>query len=332
MQQWVRLYFQLPLFLRLLGTVLIFMLFFGSLIHIIEPDNFPTLFDGIWWAFVTGATVGYGDYVPLSTAGKVTGILLILAGGGVVTFYMATLSAATITHERNLSRGKVNFRGKNHLILIGYNERTRQLIEMMTEHNRHEDIVLIDRTMKKLYKHHSNVHFIHGDATMEDILEKANLREAKTAIITADPSKTEHQADQSVIHQIVALKGHRPQLFIIAEVLTDQQRINAERAGANTVIRSNDFMSSLLFHELYHTDPVEPFQLLLELLTSRQFHEEAIPSSLKEETMEEAVNYYFKKGSIVIGYRKDRNLSFLIEPLTPLENIQTLIVLIPLRT
>lgn len=33
--------------------------------------------DGIWWAFVTAFTVGYGDTVPHTTAGRVLGILLM---------------------------------------------------------------------------------------------------------------------------------------------------------------------------------------------------------------------------------------------------------------
>nr|WP_256522167.1 potassium channel family protein [Halobacillus sp. A5] len=316
----------------MLSTVFVFMIFFGMLIHAIEPNNFPTVFDGIWWAFVTGATVGYGDYVPLSTPGKITAIFLILTGGGLVTFYMATLSAATVKHERDLSSGKVDYKGSGHIVLIGWNERTRQLIEMMTENHCHEYIVLLDRTMKRLYENHSYVHFINGDATTEETLEKANVKEAKLAVITADPSKAEHAADQSVIHQIVSLKGHNSQLFIIAEVLTEQQKINAERAGANRVIRSNDFMSTLFYHELYHNDPIEPFELLLALLTSRQFHEEPIPEGYNHKTMEDAVQFHLNKGSIVIGYRYNKDVHFTLKPSLPLENVQTLILLVTLRS
>ncbi|WP_082233521.1 potassium channel family protein [Halobacillus massiliensis] len=331
MQQWIRLYFQIPLFLRLLATVFVMMLFFGMLIHLYEPVNFPTFFDGLWWAFVTGATVGYGDYVPLSMPGRIIAIFLILTGGGLVTFYMATLSAATVKHEQDLSNGKVTFKGKDHIILVGWNERTRQLIEMMESNKCKDHIVLIDRTMNKLYESHSHVHFIHGDPTVEETLEKANVCEAKKAIITADQSKTEREADQSVIHQIVSLKGHHPELFIIAEMLTSKQRVNAERAGANTIIRSNDFMSSLLYHELFHTDPVEPFQLLLDLLTERQFHEEPVPASLKSEKMGEAVRFYFSKGEFLIGYRKNQEPTFEINSATPVEEVESFIILTPLR-
>lgn len=331
MQHWIRLYFQMPLFLRLLTTVFLIMSLFGFIIHRIEPQNFPTVFDGVWWAFVTGATVGYGDYVPLSYPGKITAILLILTGGGLITFYMATLSASTVKHEQNLSKGRVDFKESDHFIFIGWNERTRQLIDMISKQDTDQRMVLIDQTMNQLYQRLSYVHFIKGNATEEETLQKANVSGAKMAVITADPSKKESQSDQSVIHQIVALKGHHPDLFIIAEVLTDRQRINARRAGADTVIRSNDFMSSLFFHELYRNDPVQPFELLLELLTDRQFHEEKVPKHLIESSIINALEFFLHDHCQVIGIRKGEHISFDLHAETKLEEGDSLLLFSPLR-
>ncbi|SER99741.1 voltage-gated potassium channel [Gracilibacillus ureilyticus] len=247
----IQFYFHLPIFLRLILSVTLIMLLFGFIIHLIEPSHFPTLFDGVWWAFVTGSTVGYGDYVPLSTLGKAVGIFLILAGGGLVTFYMATISAGTIKHEKDLSDGKIAYRGKNHIIIVGWNERTRQLTEMMRNRQINQDIVLIDHTMRNIsYKDH-HIHFIHGNPTADDVLQKAKIKDATHAIITADPSFKENEADRQTILNIISAKGNNPELIIVAEILTDIQQKNAERAGANLIIRSNDFMSSLFFQTIF---------------------------------------------------------------------------------
>ena len=40
----------------------------------LEPETFPTIFDGIWWAIITASTVGYGDYVPHSVLGRLTSL------------------------------------------------------------------------------------------------------------------------------------------------------------------------------------------------------------------------------------------------------------------
>ncbi len=44
--------------------ILCLILLFGQIIYILEPKQFTSVFEGIWWAVVTVSTVGYGDYVP----------------------------------------------------------------------------------------------------------------------------------------------------------------------------------------------------------------------------------------------------------------------------
>ncbi|WP_053218798.1 potassium channel family protein [Virgibacillus senegalensis] len=327
MQTLLQVYFRMPLFFRLLSSVLLLMLLFGTVIHILEPVHFPTVFDGVWWAFVTGSTVGYGDYVPLSNPGRIVAILLILAGGGLVTFYMATISAGTIKHEQDLSKGLVTYKGNDHIILVGWNERTKQLMEMIAEQNINRQVVLIDHTLNHLpyQKHH--LHFVRGSAFEDETLEKANLKQAKYAVITADPSKKEQQADQTTILTTVAIKGNNPDITLITEILTKDQIKNASRAGADSIIRSNDFMSTLIFQELFRQSPIRPFGLLLEVLADQQFQQIPLPDALYNKTFLECVNYYASSEKLMIGIkRKDK---VIVKPPfhTKLQQDDTLIVL-----
>lgn len=41
-------------------------------------------FDAVWWAVVTGTTVGYGDIFPITWEGRVVGMLLMFFGIGLV--------------------------------------------------------------------------------------------------------------------------------------------------------------------------------------------------------------------------------------------------------
>jgi len=87
-----------------LGTTLLIALAFtlmsGLLIAGIDP-TIENVWQGIWWAWVTVATVGYGDIVPQSTAGKVFGAVVILFGVGFFSLLTASFSAYFI------SRGEV---------------------------------------------------------------------------------------------------------------------------------------------------------------------------------------------------------------------------------
>lgn len=64
----------------------------GTVMAAIDP-NVETPLDGIWWAWVTVTTVGYGDIVPGSTAGRLFGSFLILMGIGLFAMLTASFSS-----------------------------------------------------------------------------------------------------------------------------------------------------------------------------------------------------------------------------------------------
>ena len=49
------------------------------LVSIVDP-SIGTLGDALWWAVATVTTVGYGDVVPTSAAGRIAGTVLMLTG------------------------------------------------------------------------------------------------------------------------------------------------------------------------------------------------------------------------------------------------------------
>ncbi len=60
------------------------MLMAASLMHLVEheaqPDKFGTIPDAMWWAIVTLTTVGYGDVVPITIAGKAVAAVTAILG------------------------------------------------------------------------------------------------------------------------------------------------------------------------------------------------------------------------------------------------------------
>ncbi|WP_137890917.1 potassium channel family protein [Ramlibacter sp. 2FC] len=58
-----------------------------------------TLADGLWLAFTTAATVGYGDLVPSSHASRVFAVLVVLLGLAVLSLVTASLAAIFVEQE-----------------------------------------------------------------------------------------------------------------------------------------------------------------------------------------------------------------------------------------
>jgi len=232
-----------PRLARLLVIISLFLLAFGTLIHLIEPQTFKTLYDGIWWAIVTAGTVGYGDFVPVTPVGKAVAIILIFSGAGIVASYFASIATVAASSEQSFIEGKKTFKGKNQLIIVGWNERSRYIIADMHEREPQLPIVLIDESLQRHPLPRTNIHFIHGRAAEDSILFKANIHEANQILITADLQQNEFHTDMFSILTLLAVKGLNPALYCLIEILTEEQRQNALRAGANGLIETNKFAS-----------------------------------------------------------------------------------------
>jgi voltage-gated potassium channel len=75
-----------------LGVALAAMVLSGIIMSRIDP-SIGSVWDGMWWAWVTMATVGYGDVVPHTGAGRLFGALVILFGVVLISLLTANLSA-----------------------------------------------------------------------------------------------------------------------------------------------------------------------------------------------------------------------------------------------
>jgi voltage-gated potassium channel len=70
----------------------------------LEPGA-ETLADGLWLAFTTAATVGYGDIVPTTPASKIFSVFVVLLGYGVLSVVTASIAAIWVeTEERRIER------------------------------------------------------------------------------------------------------------------------------------------------------------------------------------------------------------------------------------
>ena len=124
-----------------LGKTLVVAVFFitggGILIAAIDPA-ITNPADGIWWAWVTVTTVGYGDVVPVSATGRVFASLLILTGITLVSLITANVSAYLLSRS---NEKKARYEQQELKKLLELEERIRA-IEKKIDH-------LIDTTTKK---------------------------------------------------------------------------------------------------------------------------------------------------------------------------------------
>lgn len=292
-----------PLYFRIVLIVMLIVLLFGQVISLIEPEVFPTVFDGIWWALVTVSTVGFGDYVPKTVAGRFVGMVLILIGAGFVTTYFATLSAAAFQKQHSYLKGDTTFKHGNHIVIIGWNEKTSELIETFQKIKPYKNLVLIDDTLEEspLIE---NLHFIRGNPTIDRTLVKANIEQADAAIITANQHKNESDADMHSILILLALKGINPDLYTVIELVTGMQLNNAKRAGADEIIKSYQLSSHLMMNSYLAKYGLSSVYSELNPANGNYFKIEPIPEELIGETFHAASHALLEKELLLIGIKK----------------------------
>jgi voltage-gated potassium channel len=81
-------------------TTLVITIAGGLLVRVTDPEDFPTVGRGMWWAVQTVTTVGYGDVIPHHTSGRVVASVVMLTGIGFLTVVTAAVTAAFVESAR----------------------------------------------------------------------------------------------------------------------------------------------------------------------------------------------------------------------------------------
>ena len=204
-------FFKIPIFLLLLMGL------FGFFMHMIEPQTFQTTFDGIWWAFITLTTVGYGDFFPKAIGARMISMVLILIGIGYMSYLAFTVAEKTFAMHRKRREGYMKYKGSQHHIVIGWNERSRRLIQHLKENR--QAIVIIDASLSHLPAEYTDFSFVRGLAYEIDTLKRAKIQAAQQVWLTANNAVTEDIADKDPLIKLVSVKVDASDNFCAADIL-----------------------------------------------------------------------------------------------------------------
>ncbi len=59
-----------------------------------QPEHFKSVFHSMWWAIITLTTVGYGDFYPVTTGGKIFTSLILIIGLGIIAVPTGLIASA----------------------------------------------------------------------------------------------------------------------------------------------------------------------------------------------------------------------------------------------
>lgn len=209
--------------------------------------------EALWYSVVTMTTVGYGDLTPHTMGGRMVAVVLMLGGMGLLSLFTATIASTLVTQRIRSAQGlEVVERMRDHLLLCGWNQHTELVVEGLLSASRPQVVIInefSEEVMSELIRRHRGVDiaFVHGDAAIEAVLDRANARHAQSAIVLADTSNRAGLAsDERTTLVTLAIKSLRANIKVTAEALDLRSETHLRRAGADDVVITGEFNGFLL--------------------------------------------------------------------------------------
>lgn len=197
-----------------------------------------TPIDALYMTVITISTVGYKEVGMMTPEAKIFSIFIIFLGVGTAGYIFSRSIAIFIEGSisdlwRSAKMQKRIAKLENHYILCGAGESGRVIVEQFSK--KHVPFVIIekDEELVRQYVERGNVLIIEGDATEEEILEKARIRTAK-GLVTA------LSKDVDNLYTVLTARQLNSELYIISRAIEKSSPSKLIKAGANNTISSNE--------------------------------------------------------------------------------------------
>jgi len=317
MRPWFRYLIRNSFFQVGFGIILV-MLVGGVVLMFVEEGNIAQWGNSFWWAIVTMTTVGYGDFSPTTTSGRIAAVLVMFSGISLISLLTASISSIFVAKKIREGKGLEKIDVSDHVILCGWNKDGDQILDTIQNLNgdRKLDLVLINElnedqinTLKSRYRN-LKINFVSGDFTQEKILERGNLHKATTVVIlpSGDPSVT--NPDEKTIFATLTIKSLEPNVRTIAYLVNRDNLTHIRRANVDEVVLGDDFGSYILASHVIEPGIPQAVNSLLTSTSNSRFRRMKIPKEFIGKKYDDLFNHFRQKdGSLVIGlFTQDENL------------------------
>ena len=190
--------------------------------------------DALYMTVITLGTVGYREVQPLSEAGKLFTIFLIIAGIGTVAYAVTQvveyLISTIVFRRKRMERMIAKL--SDHVIICGYGRIGEQVAARLKA--RGVDFLIIEKEEHALEKLDGLGYlYINGNATDDTSLQHARIESASTVVATLP-------TDADNVYVTLSARNLRPDIRIIARASDAISATKVKQAGANKVISPYD--------------------------------------------------------------------------------------------
>lgn len=219
--------------------------------HLIE--GWP-LFDGFYMVVTTFTTIGYQELHPLSHAGRVFNVFLIVTGVALVFLLIGSLTQVLIESEFQQFFGRRKMereisRLTDHYIICGAGRVGRSVAHELMRKPAPFLIIEGNEAKAERYREEFPLMMV-GDATQEAVLHQARIEHARglVAATTTDASNT---------YIVLTARSLNPTLKIIARASEEDAEKHLRTAGADAVVSPYTFAGHRIAHSFLRPNVVD---------------------------------------------------------------------------
>jgi voltage-gated potassium channel len=194
-------------------------------------------FDGFYMVVTTFTTIGYQELHPLSHAGRVFNVVLILAGVSLVFLGIGSLTQALLEFSLRSFFGRRRMereieRLKDHYIICGAGRVGRSAARELAR--KPVSFVIVEANETKAGKFSNDWLMLVGDATQEQTLRQVHIERARGLVAATT-------TDATNLYIILTARSLNPQLRIIARASEEDAEKHLLKAGADSVVSPYHF-------------------------------------------------------------------------------------------
>lgn len=199
--------------------------------------------DAFYFTVTMWSTVGFGDFSLRDQPDyiKIVGSLIMVLSVTATAIMFALISDTVVRKRRELSRGKISYGGRGHVIVIGGGSVGSQVVSQLIELG--EQPVMIDKSMDGLHILNvlqTGIPFLVGDAQNERHLIRAGLSKCKALICVTQNDLTNLEVG---LEAITLRNGLRVVLRIYDEGLAnDLKLLGIERSISMSAIAAKKLL------------------------------------------------------------------------------------------
>jgi voltage-gated potassium channel len=214
------------------GLILIIILFIYGIVgaHFIMGLN---LIDSIYYAVITMATVGYGDYIPHTGVQKIFATTLALAGVALLAYVFNMLLTNFQERMSKYSKGARKMRAiKNmddYYILCGYGRVGKVVFEELTQRNQNVIVIEKNEEIYETIEESESVVSIHKDATEDDMIAQLAGEKCNSVIISTGD-------DVSNLFIVLTIRETNPDAWIVTRASKIENIPRLRKAGADKIV------------------------------------------------------------------------------------------------